>query len=179
MLVHLGYIDHPIIAIGLFPDDRSDAASSVFKDDEGALSEIELHDRFFFEELAETELLFMNEERLWFFANFFREVIKEVGLVLALIEEADGFLIPRVTALKKAGFVLPHPPCDLADRFIDAFIHVFGFTGGVDDDVIRAKEDDLGLVAAVSFDIENGLSLDDFWVIKVETLDFALGVFAE
>lgn len=75
--------------------------------------------------------------------------------------------------------MLPHAAGDLADRLIDAFIHVVGFTGGVDDNMVRTKEDDFGLVAPVAFDIENGFGFDDFGVIKVQSLDFAFSIFAK
>ena len=124
-------------------------------------------------------MLFVHEEWFWFFFDFLREAIEEVSFVVIFVEIADGLLISRVVSLEKASFVLPHAAGDLADRLVDAFIHVLGLTGGVDDNVVRAKENNFGFVATVAFDIEDGFSLNDFWVIKLESLDFAFGIFAE
>ena len=57
-----------------------------------------------------------------------------------------------------------HSAGDFVDGLVDAFVHVFGLTGGFDDDVVGAKEKDFRDVA-VFLNIENGFGFDDARVV--------------
>jgi hypothetical protein len=66
--------------------------------------------------------------------------------------------------LQKARFVLPHLACDLVDGLINTPIHVYGFRGSIDSDVICTEKDNLGPVTP-ALNVQNGLGLNDFRIV--------------
>jgi hypothetical protein len=69
-------------------------------------------------------------------------------------------------------FVFPHLPLDLVRDGIDRGIHVVGLFAGLDRDVIRANENDLGRVP-VFLHFENDVRLDNLGIIEMQALDLA------
>ena len=72
-----------------------------------------------------------------------------------------------------------HPARDFGDGEVDALIHVLGLAGGIDDNVVGAKEDDFGFVSSFAFDIEDRPRFDDFWIVEVDPFNFVSGVFSQ
>ena len=75
--------------------------------------------------------------------------------------------------------MLPHAAGDFIDGKVDALVHVLGFGGGIDHDMVCTKKDNIGLMPATSFDIKYGLGLDDAWVFQVNSADLLHGVLPE
>ena len=75
--------------------------------------------------------------------------------------------------------MLTHATRDLGNRKVDTFVHVLGLGRGVEDDVIGAEEDDLGLVPTASFNVEDRFRLDDAGVIQVNATDLLHGILPE
>ena len=100
-----------------------------------------------------------------------------LGIEDELFEMLNDIFARPVTP-HQARFVLPHLPSHLVSDGVDRRIHVVGFFAGLDGDVIRANEHDLGGVP-ILHDFEDDMRLDDFRVIEVQTLDLARDVIAD
>ena len=121
----------------------------------------------------------MDEEWLGvFFLVFFREVVEEVGGEDFFVEVLDGVLWFRSVLFEETRFVLPHATGDLVDGFVDAFVHVVCFRGGVDDDVVGTKENDFSDVALFLY-VEDRFGFDDAGVVEMNSFYFLFGVVAE
>lgn len=160
--------DHRVFAVLPAVDDLQDTPSGVLVINEGAVGEFEFHDGLLLVEGAEAVAFAVDEKGFRFPAYFaigaVDEGVEVVGGEDLFVEVLDGVLGAGAVFLEEAGFVFPHAAGDLVDRFINALVHVFGFGGGVDGDVVGAEEDDFRDVA-VFLDIENGLGLDDAGVV--------------
>ena len=172
-------INHAVVSVCFAPDDRGDVSSGVVEDHEGSFGEIEFHDGVLFEEFPQTEGFLMNEEGLRFLYNVFGEIVEEVSFVISFVEILDALFRLRSVTLEEAGLVLTHPSRDFGDGEVDALVHVLGLAGGIDDNMVGAKEDDFGLVPSVAFDIEDRSRFNNFWIVEVDPFNFFSGVFAQ
>lgn len=121
----------------------------------------------------------MDKEGFRFLLNIFGEFVEEVVLVVFFVEILDCFLTLWSMTFEEAGLVFAHPARDFGNGEVDAFVHVLGLTGGIDDNMVGAKEDDFGLVPSVAFDIENRSRFNNFWIVEVDPFNFFSGVFAQ
>jgi hypothetical protein len=74
--------------------------------------------------------------------------------------------------------IFPHLPRHFVGHGIDGGVHVVGFLTGLDGDVIRADENDLGGVP-VFFHLEDNVRLDDLRIIEMEALDLTRAIIVD
>ncbi len=86
-------------------------------------------------------------------------------------------LLLRPVGLQHARLVLAHAARDLGNGLVDGGVHVLRRGVGLDDDVVRAEEDDFRDVP-ILLHVEKDLGLDDLGIVEVQAGHFLLGVVA-
>ena len=159
-------------------DELQDVTAGVLEEDEGAVAELQFHDRFLLVEGAQSIRFTMNDGwfRLGTIFVFHNDMsVEEVRGIETHVQVLDGVLGLGAMLLEKPGLVLPHAARNFVDGFIDAPVHVSGFGGGINGDMIGAKKDDFHDVT-FPLNVQNCFGLDDPRVVEVETFNFARGV---
>ena len=142
----LGEIDEGVFPVFPAINDLVVASPFVFEEDEGFVREFEFHDGVFLEHGAQPVAFAVNKN--WFGVVLgFLGVIEGGFIEPTFFEVLDGVSRLGAVFFEEAGFVLSHSPGDFVDGLVDTLVHVLGFRGGFDDDVISTEEKDFSNVA--------------------------------